>query len=652
MKRLFFTTILSCLSLLAATAATPTTAATPELVRGGAFKDLILPMPIYDGLESEGIWGAESVKPRDKDNGMEDNEWSYWGGNPILCSDGLYHIALCRWHSSTGHNGWHKSEVAHCVSERATGPYRVTRTIVDLGHNPEVVVLADSTYVLHTNNYKVYSTKDMAAEWSHIGNLTMDSRGFRVSNALGSNLTIAHRPDGSFIMMQKDGDILYSREDILGPYKMCSINNYKFNGGYAEDPAIWRSRHQYHCIYNNAMMKESIYMRSLDGLDWKVTPGRAYDRTSTRYVDGTRTIWGKFERPKVIQDSYGRAEYLALGVIDVEDKNLDVAGDEHSSKHLILPLQKERLISIVAPSKITASTKRIEVRVEAEDGFSPVRELRLETLRFGSDSVVDFGGGCCVVSSRSEGEDLILTFEGESGLNGSDYDFKLLGEDCEGELVLGYALLEQGLELSAKLIALPQTINAQGCVEGVIENLGFESSKPMKASVVEHSRDGRRTVAKLKIPSLQPYEEFSYSFKSKVVGSREYEVLFDGQRSYLGEWTMVDESDASVSFSGAWTSRVGVGYYMGQEMTTTSVGSSAKFTFEGSKARIYGSLHRGNGTFDIYLDGELLKSVLLSFGEEFGVIFETESLSSGEHTLELVSTNEKLATLDAFAYAQ
>ena len=38
-----------------------------ELVRGGQFKDLILPVPIVDGLESEAIWGCDKVLPRDTD---------------------------------------------------------------------------------------------------------------------------------------------------------------------------------------------------------------------------------------------------------------------------------------------------------------------------------------------------------------------------------------------------------------------------------------------------------------------------------------------------------------------------------------------------------------------------------------------------------
>jgi len=53
-------------------------------------------MPVQGELTSE-TWGADNVKPRYIDNGIEDNEWSYWGGNAVLGTDGKYHLYVCRW---------------------------------------------------------------------------------------------------------------------------------------------------------------------------------------------------------------------------------------------------------------------------------------------------------------------------------------------------------------------------------------------------------------------------------------------------------------------------------------------------------------------------------------------------------------------------
>ena len=43
-----------------------------SFARGGQFKDLILPVPIFDDLETDGIWGDPNVLPRDKQSGIED----------------------------------------------------------------------------------------------------------------------------------------------------------------------------------------------------------------------------------------------------------------------------------------------------------------------------------------------------------------------------------------------------------------------------------------------------------------------------------------------------------------------------------------------------------------------------------------------------
>ncbi|WP_299547319.1 hypothetical protein [Seonamhaeicola sp.] len=48
------------------------------LVYGGRFMDRFLPLPDVGELRSD-VWGADAVKPRHINNGLEDNIWSYWG---------------------------------------------------------------------------------------------------------------------------------------------------------------------------------------------------------------------------------------------------------------------------------------------------------------------------------------------------------------------------------------------------------------------------------------------------------------------------------------------------------------------------------------------------------------------------------------------
>ena len=120
--------------------------------KGGQFKDLFLPIPIINGLESN-VWGADNVIPRDADNGLEDETYSYWGGNIIMGDDGKYHGFICRWREDnvrgdkSGHHTWWSSDVVHAVSDNPLGPYKVIAE-VGPGHNPEIYRLKDGSYII------------------------------------------------------------------------------------------------------------------------------------------------------------------------------------------------------------------------------------------------------------------------------------------------------------------------------------------------------------------------------------------------------------------------------------------------------------------------------------------------------------------------
>lgn len=120
-----------------------------KLVYGGRFMDRFLAMHVQGELTSE-TWGADNVKPRYIDNGIEDKQWSYWGGNAVFSNDGKYHLYVCRWaeNSRRGHAEWRNSIVVHAVADISTGPYKVKDT-VGPGHNPEVFQLKDGKYVIY-----------------------------------------------------------------------------------------------------------------------------------------------------------------------------------------------------------------------------------------------------------------------------------------------------------------------------------------------------------------------------------------------------------------------------------------------------------------------------------------------------------------------
>ena len=635
-------------------------------VPGGQFKDLILPAPVYDGLESEGIWGAEGVIPRDIHNGVEDNEWSYWGGNPFKGKDGKYHIAICRWKEETGHWGWPESEVAHCVSDIPTGPYKVTKTILEKGHNPEIIQLRDGIYMLHISGGDIYTSQKITGPWDLNGSIEIDERGHKGLSHLFTNLTGVERRDGSILFFSKRGDVMISKTGLLGPYKIVTAHNYSRYSGYPEDPVIWKSRHQYHVIYNHAVDRKSVYMRSLDGIHWITEPGLPYDNTIFRYVDGTKNEWYKFERPKVLQDEYGRATHLSLAVIDVRKRD-DLGNDKHSSKHVVLPLVKERLIDIINADPVGPDTREIKIRIKAEDGFDPAEQVDVQSLRLGSADVVNYGNGSEPISSKSDGKDLILTFGGEGlGVSDNGFDLKLLGKTKSDVIIFGYALLPGRTEDPASLVTLPiffREDNGNEVLLSSVENYGLNNSDPCKLKVFEYTEAGRNLLKEFEVPALNPYQEFKIEIPLQCsnTDNRQYEAVIVESKGETAYWKIFDDTHDSITYSGNWNENreKGKNIFMGSEKVSIQKGSSVSFSFSGAQARCYGGLSKEMGSVDVFIDGSFVERVDCYFGAEIHntVIYQTEVLPEGLHRLELRMTGEHhkdqtnpKVIIDAFSY--
>ena len=65
-----------------------------ELAPGGRFMDRFQPAPLL-GERQNADWGVDAVNPRDLLNGIEESEWSYWGGNILQDEDQIYHLFVC-----------------------------------------------------------------------------------------------------------------------------------------------------------------------------------------------------------------------------------------------------------------------------------------------------------------------------------------------------------------------------------------------------------------------------------------------------------------------------------------------------------------------------------------------------------------------------
>lgn len=468
------------------------------LVEGARFMDRLQPMK--GEVLSSDVWGADSVRPRLVDNGIELAGMSFWGGNILREPDGKYHLFVCGWpeNSPKGHMFWPHSTVYHAVGDRMEGPYAVCDTI-GKGHNPEAFRLADGRVVVYViDGY--YIAPSVEGPWQY-RRFTFNPRNRNIVEGL-SNLTFARRPDGSYLMVCRGGGVWVSR-DGLAPYEQLSDRSvYPPVEGRFEDPVVWRDSLQYHLVVNDWLGRIAYYQRSKDGLHWVTEQGEAYVPGVSVHPDGRVEHWFKYERPKVFQDESGRAVQMNFAVIDTI-KWEDQPNDNHSSKNICIPLNPGLRLEVLNKEPITADTKTIEVRIRAEQGFNPQKDIEVKSLRFGAFSEVNFGKGSKALRTRKEGKDLIVVFDGAgSGIEPDEFAPKLLGRDKKGGLLYGYASLPYVDYRPAMLsAAYPMYDRERQVLELEVKNYGLSVSRPSHVAVL----CGGRTLAEGEVGKLPPY---------------------------------------------------------------------------------------------------------------------------------------------------
>jgi hypothetical protein len=367
-----------------------------NLVYGGRFMDRFLPMP-GPGVATSDTWGVDGVRPRYAQNGIENREWSFWGGNIILGEDGKYHLYVCGWpeNSVGGHSVWPRSTVFNAVSDNSFGPFVVKDTI-GKGHNPEIFRLKDGRYVIYViDGY--YIADGCNGPWRY-DRFEFLRRDRKIPDGL-SNLTFAGREDGSFLMICRGGSSWFSQTGISPYHLVTETRAYPQVDGEFEDPVIWRDNVQYNLIVNDWLGRIAYYERSKDGVNWKIEPGEAYLPGISLHEDGTVENWFKYERIKVFQDQYGRATQANFAVIDTL-KKLDQGSDNHSSKNIVIPLTVGRLLTILNKTPVTGGSGTIRVKIEAEDGFNPHTDIDIRSLQFGDPEEVNYGRGGMVLSTE------------------------------------------------------------------------------------------------------------------------------------------------------------------------------------------------------------------------------------------------------------
>ncbi len=114
--------------------------------------------------------------------------------------------------------------------------------------------------------------------------------------------------------------------------------------------------------------------------------------------------------------------------------------------------------------------------------------------------------------------------------------------------------------------------------------------------------------------------------------------------------TLVDDRDESLVYTGTWRDDSNSSFRDGTARYTNTAGSSVEFTFAGTKIRWYGQKDSNFGTADVYLDGELVKTVNANGSMITGaMLFEAVDLAPAVHTIKIVCKT-KVIDVDWFAY--
>lgn len=294
---------------------------------------------------------------------IKDENYSIWGGSPIVGNDEKIHVFVARWPEHNVDPAWRKSsEIAHYVAESPEGKYVFSDVAVKgtgtegawnryAPHNPEIkkigdyyalVFIANDDYHQppHPANQRiglVYS-KSLYGPWKNAGKdgmileVSKDSTHWTYGSGLGVDNPCINEVDGKPVVYfknrkSKNGKI-YSQygyaiaENIKGPFTM-SDNPITDNDSYLEDATAFTWNNKYYLLTTDnhgtvtGVEGGGILWSSDDWsrfninnteLAYNTIPGyfTNYNRKKATKIYGNSP---KFERPKILMID-GEPSYL------------------------------------------------------------------------------------------------------------------------------------------------------------------------------------------------------------------------------------------------------------------------------------------------------------------------------------------------------
>ncbi|GGI46571.1 hypothetical protein GCM10008018_17760 [Paenibacillus marchantiophytorum] len=118
-------------------------------------------------------------------------------------------------------------------------------------------------------------------------------------------------------------------------------------------------------------------------------------------------------------------------------------------------------------------------------------------------------------------------------------------------------------------------------------------------------------------------------------------------------WTLADDGDANIIYTGTWTNSGAADDYQSTYRTSSAANASAQYKFFGTSVEWLGRTTSSGGTADVYIDGVLwAKDVSTSSAapQSGQVLFSKTGLSNYTHTIKIVNKSGTIG-VDRFSYA-
>ncbi|TNJ59883.1 hypothetical protein FE784_36755 [Paenibacillus hemerocallicola] len=105
----------------------------------------------------------------------------------------------------------------------------------------------------------------------------------------------------------------------------------------------------------------------------------------------------------------------------------------------------------------------------------------------------------------------------------------------------------------------------------------------------------------------------------------------------------IDNGDASIRQTGAWSEPAGASYYGGSAVQSRQIGDMIEIPFYGSRAKVRSLVGTSRGLADVYIDGQFAQRIdMYSASVKYRhPVYDTGPLAPGPHTIRLVVTGEQ-----------